>query len=430
MESSKNLNKGEGGVGSLDVDSLHSRMQRLKGVDAGRKPDANITKPIGVFQNPNAPFKGDRVMPSSLAGRGSRIIGRYLETHVSPNMVSSLEGDHISVSSLACNTSPSLNQPNRNVFSRFTSLGESTNPSLSTMDPSKDPNATIDDDFCSVPSPTSGTLGDQTEVPIEIISETPMVQSVEINTNPTSYVGAAGKRIAFPVVEYYARNNWAKHGLKRIMMNAKGFFFLKFDTRAGLEAVLEGGPWMIRNSPIILKKWSMKTSLHKEELTRIPIWVKLHDVPIQVFEEDDISLIATYIGKPIMLDSYTSSMCKDSWEMSSFARCLIEINSEADFKESITIVGKDFAFKPKAPNVSSNGDNGARDEPLSKAGPSNTNYGGESQNTKDTNARKQDTGKKKISNITSPNPFAALGVDDDEEEKVENVWDEYENLNL
>ncbi|GKF86438.1 RNA-directed DNA polymerase, eukaryota, reverse transcriptase zinc-binding domain protein, partial [Tanacetum coccineum] len=24
-----------------------------------------------------------------------------------------------------------------------------------------------------------------------------------------------GKRLAFPVVEYYARNNWAKHGLKR-----------------------------------------------------------------------------------------------------------------------------------------------------------------------------------------------------------------------
>ncbi|GKD50630.1 hypothetical protein Tco_1279606 [Tanacetum coccineum] len=42
--------------------------------------------------------------------------------------------------------------------------------------------------------------------------------------------------------------------------------------------------------------------------------IKLHDVPLQVFEEDGINLIATFIGKPIMLDSYTSSMCKDSWE--------------------------------------------------------------------------------------------------------------------
>ncbi|GJU69571.1 zinc knuckle CX2CX4HX4C containing protein [Tanacetum coccineum] len=221
-----------------------------------------------------------------------------------------------------------------------------------------------------------------------IIPSDPIVQSVDINTKSTSYAGAAGasakdqpkvnsnfrtlvadpvfdgvnisiprkvvekvstrfehtlygyfigKRMVFPVVEYYARNNWAKHGLKRIMMNSKGFFFFKFDSRAGLEAVLEGGPWLIHKSLIILKKWSMDTRLLKEELTRIPIWVKLHDVPIQVFEEDGISLIATFIGKPVMLDSYTSSMCNDSWGRSSFARCLIEVNSEADLVDVVTI---------------------------------------------------------------------------------------------
>ncbi|GJX38733.1 zinc knuckle CX2CX4HX4C containing protein [Tanacetum coccineum] len=210
----------------------------------------------------------------------------------------------------------------------------------------------------------------------------PIVQSVDINTKSTSYAGAAGasakdqpkvnsnfrhlvadpvfygvnisisrkvvekvstrfehtlygyfigKRMAFPVVEYYARNNWAKHGLKRIMMNNKGFFFFKFDSRVRLEAILEGGPWLIHNSPIILKKWSMDTRL------LIPIWVKLHDVPIQVFEEDGISLIATFIGKHIMLDSYTSSMCNDSWGRSSFARCLIEVNSEVDLVDVVTI---------------------------------------------------------------------------------------------
>ncbi|GJR76088.1 zinc knuckle CX2CX4HX4C containing protein [Tanacetum coccineum] len=122
-----------------------------------------------------------------------------------------------------------------------------------------------------------------------------VVEKVSTRFEHTLYGYFLGKRMKFPVVEYYARNNWAKHGLKRIMMNSKGFFFFKFDSRAGLEAVLEGGPWLIRKSPIILKKWSMDTRLLKEELTRIPIWVKLHDVPIQVFEEDGISLIATFI---------------------------------------------------------------------------------------------------------------------------------------
>ncbi|GJS36355.1 zinc knuckle CX2CX4HX4C containing protein [Tanacetum coccineum] len=164
-----------------------------------------------------------------------------------------------------------------------------------------------------------------------------VVEKVSTRFEHTLYGYFIGKRMAFLVVEYYARNNWAKHGLKRIMMNFKGFFFFKFDSRAGLEAVLEGGPWLIRNSPIILKKWSMDTRLLKEELTRIPIWVKLHDVPIQVFEEDGISLIAMFIGKPVMLDSYTSSMCNASWGRSSFARCLIKVNLEADLVDVVTI---------------------------------------------------------------------------------------------
>ncbi|GKC37436.1 zinc knuckle CX2CX4HX4C containing protein [Tanacetum coccineum] len=168
---------------------------------------------------------------------------------------------------------------------------------------------------------------DESTIPSDLI-----VQSMDINTKLTSYAGAAvvekvttriehtlygyfiGKRMAFSVVEYYARNNWAKHGLKRIMMNSKSILFFKFDSRAGLEAVLEGAPWLIRKSLIILKKWSMDTRLLKEELTRIPLWVKLHDVLIQVFKEDGISLIATFIGKPVMLDSYISSVTSGNFQ--------------------------------------------------------------------------------------------------------------------
>ncbi|GJW53426.1 zinc knuckle CX2CX4HX4C containing protein [Tanacetum coccineum] len=248
----------------------------------------------------------------------------------------------------------------------------------------------------SVKAPNDPNVDDN--MPSIFAPSDPIIQTVNINTKSTSYVGAAGastkdqpkinsnfrplvtdpvfdgvnisipckvaekvstrfehtlygyfigKRMAFLVVEYYARNNWAKHGLKRIMMNNKGFFFFKFDSWASLEIVLEGGPWLIRKSSIILKKWSMDTRLLKEELTHIPIWVKLHDVHIQVFKEDGISLIATFIGKPVMLDSYTSSMCNDSQGRSSFARCLIEVSSEADLVDVVTIgipsfTGEDF----------------------------------------------------------------------------------------
>nr|GEY16714.1 zinc knuckle CX2CX4HX4C [Tanacetum cinerariifolium] len=86
-----------------------------------------------------------------------------------------------------------------------------------------------------------------------------------------------------------------------------------------------------------LKKWMMNTRPCKEELTLIPVWVKIHDVPIQVFSEDCISLIAYEIGKPIILDSFTSLMCLELWGQSLFARCLIEIKADEALKDSITM---------------------------------------------------------------------------------------------
>ncbi|GJR84597.1 zinc knuckle CX2CX4HX4C containing protein [Tanacetum coccineum] len=135
------------------------------------------------------------------------------------------------------------------------------------------------------------------------VEEATIIQYVSIQPNP--YAGATGV-----VKTYYARNNWGKFGLTRIMMNSKGFFFFKLTTTKGLEDVLKNGPWMICNIPIILKKWSMNTRLCKEELTRIP---------------------------PIMLDSFTSSMCIEMWGRSSFARCLIEVNVDDILKESLTM---------------------------------------------------------------------------------------------
>nr|GFD03176.1 zinc knuckle CX2CX4HX4C [Tanacetum cinerariifolium] len=120
-------------------------------------------------------------------------------------------------------------------------------------------------------------------------------------------------------------------------MKFKGFFIFQFKTFKGLEDVLENGPWMIHNSPVILKKYTMNTRLCKEEPTRIPVGVKIHDVPMQVFSKDGLSIIASQIVKPIMLDSYTSSMCIESWWRSSLAGSLIEINTDDVLKESLTI---------------------------------------------------------------------------------------------
>nr|GEV04893.1 zinc knuckle CX2CX4HX4C [Tanacetum cinerariifolium] len=65
--------------------------------------------------------------------------------------------------------------------------------------------------------------------------------------------------------------------------------------------------------------------------------VKLHEVPLVAYSEDGISLIATQIGKHLMLDAYTSSMCGEAWGRINFARALIEVSSYSDLKKDVTM---------------------------------------------------------------------------------------------
>ena len=52
-----------------------------------------------------------------------------------------------------------------------------------------------------------------------------MVEEVNSRFKNTLYCYFLGKRIAFPVVDYYVRNALAKYGILKVMMDAKGFFF-------------------------------------------------------------------------------------------------------------------------------------------------------------------------------------------------------------
>ncbi|GKA47800.1 hypothetical protein Tco_0740758 [Tanacetum coccineum] len=74
----------------------------------------------------------------------------------------------------------------------------------------------------------------------------------------------------------------------------------------GLNAMIENGPWFIRNNPFILKKWHPDVNTLKED-----------------------------VGTPLMHDSYTSDMCMQSWGRSSYARAMIELRVDVELKDSI-----------------------------------------------------------------------------------------------
>ncbi|GJW31758.1 hypothetical protein Tco_0051790 [Tanacetum coccineum] len=114
-----------------------------------------------------------------------------------------------------------------------------------------------------------------------------------------------GKFVAFPLVENYVTNTWAKFGFQKVIKDEDGFFFFKFSSIKGLE--------------------------------QVPVWVKMHKVHVVAYSEDGLSLIATQIGKPHMLDALTSSMCVGPWGRLGFARALIEVSAEKPIKQEVVM---------------------------------------------------------------------------------------------
>nr|GEV36926.1 hypothetical protein [Tanacetum cinerariifolium] len=80
------------------------------------------------------------------------------------------------------------------------------------------------------------------------------------------------------------------HKVNDIMKNSLSVTLLEKDLLSPLwnglcvtiekNTVLRDGPWIIREIPIFLSKWSPSVSPFKEEFSRVPVWVKFHDVPL------------------------------------------------------------------------------------------------------------------------------------------------------
>ncbi|GJU81962.1 retrovirus-related pol polyprotein from transposon TNT 1-94 [Tanacetum coccineum] len=132
---------------------------------------------------------------------------------------------------------------------------------------------------------------------IDVVVPVDSILAISKRFANTTYGFFLRKNVAYPVVTNYVRNTWGKYGLIRSMFSSSTrLFSFQFSFMDGLDAMLKNGPWFIRNNPLILKKWHPNKNLLKEDVSIVPVWVKLHGVPVTDFSEDGLSAISTKLG--------------------------------------------------------------------------------------------------------------------------------------
>ncbi|GKB20764.1 RNA-directed DNA polymerase, eukaryota, reverse transcriptase zinc-binding domain protein, partial [Tanacetum coccineum] len=133
---------------------------------------------------------------------------------------------------------------------------------------------------------------------------------------------------------------WNKFVFLDLMKNNGGVFFCKFHDEHGMEEVVNNGPWLVYNKPMFVQKWRVGMVLDKAEPRKLPIWVKIINVPMEAWSVKRISALASSLGKPIIMDEMTARMCEKGEGRLSFARVLIEIEAGKPMKEEIKVIYK------------------------------------------------------------------------------------------
>lgn len=148
--------------------------------------------------------------------------------------------------------------------------------------------------------------------------------------NNSIFIYLTGKRPYYVHFNAYIKRIWKPEGSWEIFSRDNGFFLVKFENHADFDKVLNGGPWFMDSRLIFMKKWDANFQFERDMLDSYPIWVRLNNLHLSLWNARGISKLASLIGKPLDIDDFTRNV-----KRLKFARVLIEVTADATFPKII-----------------------------------------------------------------------------------------------
>ena len=110
-------------------------------------------------------------------------------------------------------------------------------------------------------------------------------------------------------------------------------FIIQLPNADTMDRVLESGPWHIQNKPLIVRKWEPGLQSLEFNMRKLPIWVHLGNVPLEIFTNKGLSYIASILGTPLYMDRITARQ-----ERLAYAKICVEIEACKEIPQTIEIV--------------------------------------------------------------------------------------------
>nr|GEV37364.1 RNA-directed DNA polymerase, eukaryota, reverse transcriptase zinc-binding domain protein [Tanacetum cinerariifolium] len=85
----------------------------------------------------------------------------------------------------------------------------------------------------------------------------------------------------------------------------------------------------------------------KAEHSKLLVWVRMTDVPLEAWSIDGISALASSVGNPLITNNMTANMCHNGIGRMDFAIVLVEMDDGKEFKKEIEVQYRDGENKIK-----------------------------------------------------------------------------------
>nr|GFC45158.1 hypothetical protein CTI12_AA318980 [Tanacetum cinerariifolium] len=137
-----------------------------------------------------------------------------------------------------------------------------------------------------------------------------------------------GTSIDCRVVRGNLMKMWRVYDIEEITKT--NVFYFKFKSEEGMKKVLESGPWMIQNVPLVLNISKPGIWLAKTKPSSILIWVCVYNIPLELYNGNGIRKIISGVGKPLLMDKMTWERCLKKAGKMDFARVLVKVSTKDD----------------------------------------------------------------------------------------------------
>ena len=120
---------------------------------------------------------------------------------------------------------------------------------------------------------------------------------------------------------------------------ARGFFVIDFYNQEDRSTIVEVGPWFWGNSGLFMQQWNPNFNPTTTSITTVPVWVKLPNFPLHLWNEPSLRAIGDAIGQFQSICPNTTKFFKTT-----YARICVQIDLNEGFPVDLKIIHQDHSW--------------------------------------------------------------------------------------